>query len=98
MNISKLTFAWSSLNVDEKVSMNAFNDELFVEDCLEKNWRIQKFLNIVHSRILLDKLLLIIVNLITFYRDRNGAKVNHSAKMNSGSVQIHDYLSDSLRL
>ena len=40
MNISKLTTSSSSLNVDEKVSMNVFNETLLFEVCLEKCLRI----------------------------------------------------------
>ena len=36
----RLIFNSSSLNVDEKVSINPFNDVLLKEDCLEKSLRI----------------------------------------------------------
>ena len=47
MKISKLKFPSSSLNVDEKVSMNVFNDTLLFEVCFEQILRmLEIFVNL----------------------------------------------------
>ena len=40
MNNSRSTLRTSSLNVEENVSINSFNEMLLVEDCFENSLRI----------------------------------------------------------